>query len=83
MRQPDPYYFVNIERVDTEQRLFVGSHSGLLVPLLQGIILDHARITDADGRLEWDQLKYAYRDHGHPLPRSAFRDDSNVLSLAR
>lgn len=75
-------YRVSIENLNTEQKLFVGNHRGLLVPLLQGIILDHARVTDAGGRLSPRQLKYAYRDQGFPLPKSAFRDDDNVFPLA-
>jgi hypothetical protein len=82
MLTTDPVYRVDIQRLDTEQRLFHGIHNGLLVPVLQGIILDHARITDAGGRLEWEHLKYAYRDGGYPLPQSAFRFDRNVYPLA-
>lgn len=78
----EPTYLIRIENLDTEQKLFAGVHRGLLVPLLQGIILDHARITDAGGRLEWEHLKYAYRDGGYPLPQSAFRFDGNVYPLA-
>ena len=83
MRPRDPTYYVSIEHLGTEQKLFVGVHHGLLVPVLQGIILDHARITDAGGRLDWEHLKYAYRDNGRPLPESAFRGDGNVYPLAR
>lgn len=83
MRPHDPTYYVSIEHLGTEQKLFVGVHHGLLVPVLQGIILDHARITDAGGRLDWEHLKYAYRDNGRPLPESAFRGDGNVYALAR
>ena len=82
MHQPDPCYHVLIEHLGTEQKLFVGMHHGLLVPILQGIILDHARITDAGGRLGPEHLKYAYRDMGRPLPKWAFKGDSRVLSLA-
>jgi len=83
VRPHDPSYFIQIEHLGTEQKLFVGRHNGLLVPVLQGMILDHARITDAGGRLDWEHLKYAYRDMGRPLPKSAFRDDGNVFPLAR
>lgn len=83
MRPNDPCYHVSIEHLPTEQKLFVGVHHGLLVPVLQGIILDHARITDAGGRLDWRHLKYAYRDHGYSLPESAFKGDCNVYPLAR
>lgn len=82
MHPHDLSYRVSIEHLGTEQKLFVGVHHGLLVPVLQGIILDHARITDAGGRLDWEQLKHAYRDNGFRLPKSAYRDDSNVHSLA-
>lgn len=82
MPRLEPAYFVSIENLDTEQKLFTGVHHGLLVPLLQGIILDHARITDAGGRLEWKHLKYAYRDQGHPLPKTALRYDEHGYPLA-
>lgn len=83
MRQSEPSYYVSIEHLGTEQKLFVGIHNGLLVPILQGIILDHARITDAGERLDWSHLKLAHRDMGRPLPRSAFRSEGNVYPLAR
>lgn len=83
MHPHNPSYFIQIEHLGTEQKLFVGRHNGLLVPVLQGIILDHALITDAGGRLDWKQLKYAYRDNGFCLPKSAFQGDSNVYPLAK
>lgn len=80
----DPLYSIRIEEIHSEQTLFRGLHSGLLVPLLHGMILDHARITDAGERLEYRKhLKFAFRDGGFPLPKTAFRDDDNVLPIAR
>jgi hypothetical protein len=80
---PDPHYSIMIRELNTDQLLFGGTHVGLLVPLMHGIITDHARITDEGGRLAWRQSKLAYRDTGFPLPKSAFRIDGNVLPLAR
>ena len=82
-QQRDPYYHVMIRELNTDQLLFGGTHVGILVPLLHGIITDHAEITDAGGRLEWRHLRLAYRDVGRPLPITAFRNGRNVRPLAR
>ena len=82
MSPHDLRYYIAIENLDTEQKLFVGIHRGLLVPILQGIILDHASVTDAGRRLSKAQIRLAYRDAGHRLPKSAYRNDDNVFSLS-
>ncbi len=61
MREPE--YVITIQRFDTEECLYHGFHRGKLVPLLEGLIMDHARTTDSGKRLSEPQLKKAYR-HG-------------------
>jgi len=58
---PMPEYHVSIERLDTEQRVFVGVFRGALAPLLESIILDNARTTDAGLPLSDEQTREAYR----------------------
>lgn len=55
----EPEYYVSIERVDTEQRLFTGYVKGPIVPLIEGCILEHARVTDAGRRLTARQERRA------------------------
>lgn len=78
MRSPE--YHISIRNLDTEQVLFSGVHNGPLVPLLQGMILEHARITDAGERLDYRRHhKFAFRDHGFPVPKSALWNEAPVL----
>ena len=58
MREPE--YYVSIERVDTEQKLFTGYVKGPIVPLIEGCILEHARVTDAGKRLSARHERRAY-----------------------
>ncbi len=58
MRTPE--YHISIERFDTEQRVFHGVVRGPLVPLLEGVIMEHAKVTDAGKRLSDRQLRRAY-----------------------
>ena len=55
-------YYINIERLDTEQRVFVGVVRGPIVPLLEGTILENARVTDAGKQMSAKQRKAAYAD---------------------
>ena len=55
-----PSYAIHIEHLDTEQKVFTGCISGPLVPFLEGVILDHARVIDAGERLTKAQRKRAY-----------------------
>lgn len=57
MREPE--YYISIQRVDTEQRLFTGYVKGPIVPLIEGCILEHARVTDAGRRLSVRQERRA------------------------
>jgi hypothetical protein len=58
----EPTYYVSIQEIHTEQRVFVGVLRGPLAPLLEegGIILENARVTDAGRRLTKAQSKKAY-----------------------
>ena len=55
-------YYVSIQRLDTEQRVFVGLVKGPLTPFVEGAILENARQIDAGKRLTRRQLKRAYHD---------------------
>lgn len=58
MREPE--YHISIERVDTEQKVFTGYVRGPIVPLIEGCILEHARVIDAGKRLSARQERKAY-----------------------
>ncbi|MDY7096759.1 MAG: hypothetical protein SXU28_01340 [Pseudomonadota bacterium] len=56
-----PEYHISIERLDTEQKVFVGVVNGPITPLLRTTILEHAETIDAGRRLSRKQLRKAYQ----------------------
>lgn len=54
-------YYVHIEHLGTEQKVFAGCISGPLAPHLEGVILENARVTDAGKRLTKAQQKRGNR----------------------
>lgn len=56
-------YYIDIHCIRTGQRIFVGCHDGPMAPLLEGKILERAKVVDAGKTLTPKQRKEAYSDY--------------------
>lgn len=56
----EPEYYICIERLDTEQKAFVGVVKGPIAKLVETTVLEHVRVLDAGKRLSARQERRAY-----------------------